>query len=49
MHEAEQSLSNHYCGAEVLQLLYAYNSNANLATKSRKPEVWADVKREARL
>lgn len=47
MHEAEQSFLNHYYGAEVVRLPYAYN--ANLAIKSRKPEVWADVKREARI
>lgn len=47
MHEAEQSFLNHYYGAEAVRLPYAYN--ANLAIKSRKPEVWADVKREARV
>lgn len=47
MHEAEQSFLNHYYGAEALRLPYAYN--ANLAIKKRKPELWADVKKEARV
>ncbi|OSX61765.1 glycosyltransferase family 8 protein [Postia placenta MAD-698-R-SB12] len=47
MHEAEQSFLNHYYGAEAVRLPYAYN--ANLAIKKRKPELWADVKREARI
>ncbi|KZT05385.1 glycosyltransferase family 8 protein [Laetiporus sulphureus 93-53] len=47
MHEAEQSFLNHYYGAEAVRLPYAYN--ANLAIKKRAPELWADVKRQARI
>ncbi|PCH35800.1 glycosyltransferase family 8 protein [Wolfiporia cocos MD-104 SS10] len=46
-HEAEQSFLNHYFGAEALRLPYVYN--ANLAIKMRKPELWEDVRREARI
>ncbi|OCH84205.1 nucleotide-diphospho-sugar transferase [Obba rivulosa] len=45
--DAEQSFLNHFYGTEAVRLPYAYN--ANLAIKRRKPELWADLKREARI
>jgi len=45
--DAEQSFLNHFYGSEAVRLPYAYN--ANLAIKRRKPELWADLKREARI
>ncbi|OCH90578.1 nucleotide-diphospho-sugar transferase [Obba rivulosa] len=45
--DAEQSFLNHFYGSEAVRLPYAYN--ANLAIKRRKPDLWADLKREARI
>ncbi|CCM03924.1 uncharacterized protein FIBRA_06076 [Fibroporia radiculosa] len=45
--DAEQSFLNHYYGKEAVRLPYAYN--ANLAIKKRSPELWADLRKEARL
>ncbi|EMD35287.1 glycosyltransferase family 8 protein [Gelatoporia subvermispora B] len=45
--DAEQSFLNHYYGADAVRLPYAYN--ANLAIKRRKPELWTDLKRSARI
>ncbi|EMD32927.1 glycosyltransferase family 8 protein [Gelatoporia subvermispora B] len=45
--DAEQSFLNHFYGPQTVRLPYAYN--ANLAIKRRKPEMWADLKKEARI
>ncbi|EMD32928.1 glycosyltransferase family 8 protein [Gelatoporia subvermispora B] len=45
--DAEQSFLNHFYGSEAVRLPYAYN--ANLAIKRRKPELWVDLKKEARV
>ncbi|PCH35546.1 glycosyltransferase family 8 protein [Wolfiporia cocos MD-104 SS10] len=45
--DAEQGFLNHYYGAEVVRLPYAYN--ANLAIKLRKPELWEDLWGDARI
>ncbi|KAK7691804.1 hypothetical protein QCA50_005207 [Cerrena zonata] len=45
--EAEQSYLNHYFGAEVVRLPYAYNGN--LAIKRRSPEMWKNTTEERRI
>ncbi|KAI0827983.1 nucleotide-diphospho-sugar transferase [Trametes gibbosa] len=45
--QAEQAFLNHYFGAEVLRLPYAYN--ANLAIKKRTPALWAGLQEEMRI
>ncbi|OCH90579.1 nucleotide-diphospho-sugar transferase [Obba rivulosa] len=45
--DAEQSFLNHFYGPQAVRLPYAYN--ANLAIKRRKPELWEDLKKEARI
>ncbi|KAI0629422.1 nucleotide-diphospho-sugar transferase [Trametes polyzona] len=45
--QAEQAFLNHYFGAEVLRLPYAYN--ANLAIKKRTPALWDGLREEMRV
>ncbi|KAI0078468.1 nucleotide-diphospho-sugar transferase [Panus rudis PR-1116 ss-1] len=45
--DAEQSFLNHFFGAEVLRLPYAYNGN--LAIKRRAPVLWQTTTPERRL
>ncbi|EJF56837.1 nucleotide-diphospho-sugar transferase [Dichomitus squalens LYAD-421 SS1] len=45
--QAEQAFLNHYFGAEVLRLPYAYNGN--LAIKKRTPKLWTALQDEMRI